>query len=593
MNETASSLALGIDRSILGQPWQWRRASADMGSEGLAPDDLVTQLLLARGVARDDVERQRLPTLRSFMPDPSLFRDMEAAAARLADAVEAREAVTIFGDYDVDGATSAALLVRLLRALDVPVGAYIPDRLMEGYGPSGAALVRIGEAGSRLVVTVDCGAQAFDAIAEAKAAGVEVIVVDHHQCATSLPDAFAVVNPNRLDEAEEAAAHGNLAAVGVAFLLGAALLRTLRARGYFGQRPEPALIELLDLVALGTVADVARLTGFNRALVTQGLKVMARRGNIGLAALMDAARLSKPPSASDMGFALGPRINAGGRVGKSDLGVRLLTTTDPNEAAEIAQELNRLNEERRAIEAAVLDEAIAASAACANAPVAIVAGAGWHPGVIGIVAGRLKEKLYRPAIVIALGEDGIGKGSGRSISGVDLGAAILAAKETGLLVAGGGHAMAAGPTVAPGKLDALGAFLNERLAADVERASGGKSLLIDAVLAPRGISPLWCDAIESAGPYGAGWPAPRVATGPVRIVESGIVGTDHVRLIVSGDDGARFKAIAFRSAETELGQALLHARGGRKLWLAGRAKRDDWGSRPAAELHLEDAAWAD
>ncbi|ALC13788.1 single-stranded-DNA-specific exonuclease RecJ [Sphingopyxis sp. 113P3] len=593
MNETASSLALGIDRSILGQPWQWRRASADMGSEGLAPDDLVTQLLLARGVARDDVERQRLPTLRSFMPDPSLFRDMEAAAARLADAVETREAVTIFGDYDVDGATSAALLVRLLRALDVPVGAYIPDRLMEGYGPSGAALVRIGEAGSRLVVTVDCGAQAFDAIAEAKAAGVEVIVVDHHQCATSLPDAFAVVNPNRLDEAEEAAAHGNLAAVGVAFLLGAALLRTLRARGFFGQRPEPALIELLDLVALGTVADVARLTGFNRALVTQGLKVMARRGNIGLAALMDAARLTKPPSASDMGFALGPRINAGGRVGKSDLGVRLLTTTDPNEAAEIAQELNRLNEERRAIEAAVLDEAIAASTACANAPVAIVAGAGWHPGVIGIVAGRLKEKLYRPAIVIALGEDGIGKGSGRSISGVDLGAAILAAKETGLLVAGGGHAMAAGLTVAPGKLDALGAFLNERLAADVERASGGKSLLIDAVLAPRGISPLWCDAIESAGPYGAGWPAPRVATGPVRIVESGIVGTDHVRLIVSGDDGARFKAIAFRSAQTELGQALLHARGGRKLWLAGRAKRDDWGSRPAAELHLEDAAWAD
>ncbi|SKB89845.1 single-stranded-DNA-specific exonuclease RecJ [Sphingopyxis flava] len=593
MSETASRLALGIDRSILGQPWQWRRASADMGGEGLAPDDLVTQLLLARGVARADVERQRLPTLRSFMPDPSLFRDMEAAAARLADAVEGREAVTIFGDYDVDGATSAALLVRLLRALDVPVGAYIPDRLMEGYGPSGAALVRIGEAGSRLVVTVDCGAQAFDAIAEAKAAGVEVIVVDHHQCATSLPDAFAVVNPNRLDEAEEAAAHGNLAAVGVAFLLGAALLRTLRARGFFGQRPEPALIELLDLVALGTVADVARLTGFNRALVAQGLKVMARRGNIGLAALMDAARLTKPPSASDMGFALGPRINAGGRVGKSDLGVRLLTTTDPNEAAEIAQELNRLNEERRAIEAAVLDEAIAASAACANAPVAIVAGAGWHPGVIGIVAGRMKEKLHRPAIVIALCEDGIGKGSGRSISGVDLGAAILAAKETGLLVAGGGHAMAAGLTVAPGKLDALGAFLNERLAADVERASGGKSLLIDAMLAPRGISPLWCDAIESAGPYGAGWPAPRVATGPVRIVESGIVGTDHVRLIVSGDDGARFKAIAFRSADTELGQALLHARGGRKLWLAGRAKRDDWGSRPAAELHLEDAAWAD
>ncbi|WP_283419746.1 single-stranded-DNA-specific exonuclease RecJ [Sphingopyxis sp. Geo48] len=584
--------ALGITHSISGQPWHWRRTSAEMGGESLAPDDLVTQLLMARGVPRDDIERQRTPTLRGFMPDPSLFRDMDAAAARLADAVEAREAVTIFGDYDVDGATSAALLVRLLRALDVPVGAYIPDRLMEGYGPSGAALVRIGEAGSKLIVTVDCGAQAFDAIAEARAAGVEVIVVDHHQCATTLPQAFAVVNPNRLDEEPDAAIHGNLAAVGVAFLLGAALLRTLRARGHFGSRAEPQLIELLDLVALGTVADVARLTGFNRALVTQGLKVMAKRANIGMAALMDAARLTRPPTASDMGFALGPRINAGGRVGKSDLGVRLLTTTDPQEAADIAQELGRLNEERRAIEAAVLDQAIEASAACANAPVAIVAGDGWHPGVIGIVAGRLKEKLHRPAIVIAVDADGVGKGSGRSISGVDLGAAILAAKETGLLVAGGGHAMAAGLTVERNKVDALGAFLNERLAADVERASGDKSLLIDAVLAPRGINPLWCDAIESAGPYGAGWPAPRVATGPVRIVESGIVGTDHLRLIVAGEDGARFKAIAFRAAETELGQTLLNARG-RKLWLAGRAKRDDWGSRPAAELHLEDAAWAD
>ncbi|PZQ21499.1 MAG: single-stranded-DNA-specific exonuclease RecJ [Sphingopyxis macrogoltabida] len=585
--------ALGITRSIAGQAWHWRRTSAEMGGESLAPDDLVTQLLLARGVARDDLDRQRSPTLRGFMPDPSIFQDMDAAAARIADAVERREAVTVFGDYDVDGATSAALLVRLLRALDVPVGAYIPDRLMEGYGPSGAALVSIGAAGSKLVVTVDCGAQAFDAIAEAKAAGVEVIVVDHHQCASTLPAAFAVVNPNRLDEVPDAAAHGNLAAVGVAFLLGAALLRTLRARGFFADRVEPALIELLDLVALGTVADVARLTGFNRALVTQGLKMMARRGNIGLAALMDAARLTKPPGASDMGFALGPRINAGGRVGKSDLGVRLLTTHDAQEAADIAAELGRLNEERRAIEAAVLDEAVAASAACANAPVAIVAGTGWHPGVIGIVAGRLKEKLHRPAIVIAVDDAGIGKGSGRSISGVDLGAAVLAAKETGLLVAGGGHAMAAGLTVDAARIDALGAFLNDRLAADVERASGERALLIDAVLAPRGISPAWCDAIESAGPYGAGWPAPRVATGPVRIVEAGIVGTDHLRLIVAGEDGARFKAIAFRSAETELGQTLLNARGGRKLWLAGRAKRDDWGSRPAAELHLEDAAWVD
>lgn len=586
------ALALGIAQSISGQAWRWRRTSVDMASDKLTPDDLIAQLLLARGVDRDDLDRHRAPSLRGFMPDPSIFQDMDRAAARLADAVEAGETLTIFGDYDVDGATSAALLVRLLRDLGLDAGAYIPDRLMEGYGPSGAALVRLGAAGSRLIVTVDCGAQAFEAIAEARAAGIEVIVVDHHQCATTLPDGFAVVNPNRLDEGPDAAQHGNLAAVGVAFLLGASLLRTLRTRGYFAQRAEPDLRQLLDIVALGTVADVARLTGFNRALVTQGLKIMARRGNVGLAALMDAARLTRSPLASDLGFALGPRINAGGRVGKSDLGVRLLTTEDPAEAAAIAAELSRLNEERRAIEAGVVEEAMAMGAATANSAVAVVAGSGWHPGVIGIVAGRLKERLGRPAIVIALDEAGIGKGSGRSVNGVDLGAAILAAKDHGLLIAGGGHAMAAGLTVAADRIDALGAFLNERLAETVARAAADRALSIDAVLAPRGISPEWCDAIEAAGPFGAGWPAPRVVTGPVRIVDAGVVGTDHVRTIVGGDDGGRFKAMAFRSAATELGQALLSARG-RRIWLAGRAKRDDWGNRPAAELHVEDAAWAD
>ena len=588
----SGDFALGITRSIGGQGWRWRRASADVASEGLNPDDLVTQLLLARGVERSDLDRHRAPSLRAFMPDPSIFQDMDRAAIRLADAVEAGETLTIFGDYDVDGATSAALLVRLLRQLGLDPDAYIPDRLMEGYGPSGAALVRLGQAGSRLIVTVDCGAQAFEAIAEASAAGIEVIVVDHHQCATKLPDGYAIVNPNRLDEAPEAAAHGNLAAVGVAFLLGAALLRTLRARGYFGARTEPDLKQLLDIAALGTVADVARLTGFNRALVTQGLKIMGRRGNIGLAALMDASRLSRAPQCSDLGFALGPRINAGGRVGKSDLGVRLLTTDDPAEAAEIAAELSRLNEERRAIEAGVLDDAIAKSAATANAAVSVVAGEGWHPGVIGIVAGRLKERMGRPAIVIALDDQGVGKGSGRSIGGVDLGAAVLAAKDAGLLVAGGGHAMAAGLTIAADRVAALTEFLNDRLASAVAQATADRALAIDAILAPRGIAPLWCDAIEAAGPFGAGWPAPRIATGPVRIVEASVVGNDHVRSIVSGDDGARFKAMAFRSAVTELGQSLLNARG-RRLWLAGRAKRDDWGNRPAAELHVEDAAWAD
>lgn len=584
----------GVSRSILGQAWRWRGMAADNTDEGFQPDDLVAQLLLARGVVREDLERHRTPTIRDFMPDPSIFRDMEKAAERLADAVEARDPVTVFGDYDVDGATSAALLIRLLRGVGCDPKAYIPDRLMEGYGPSGEALVRIAQEGATLIITVDCGAQAFEALEMARAAGVDVVVVDHHKCASALPVAHALVNPNRLDEADEAAAHGHLAAVGVCFLLGAALIRVLRARGFFASRPEPRLIDLLDIVALGTVADVAQLRGLNRAFVTQGLKVMAQRRNVGLSALIEVSRLTRAPSCTDLGFALGPRINAGGRVGKSDLGVRLLTTEDPDEARAIAAELERLNEERRAIETAVCEAAEMLCRHQGNRAVTVVAGEGWHPGVIGIVAGRLKEKIGRPAIVIALDEQGIGKGSGRSISGVDLGAAVLAAKDMGLLIAGGGHAMAAGLTVAGDRLDALIEFLDERLAGDVAHACRDRALLLDAVLAPGGVCPNLCDALEVGGPYGAGWPAPRVAAGPVRVVKADVVGNGHLRLVVAGDDGRRIKAIAFRMADSELGQAMLAAPSHRKIWVAGRIKRDEWGDRPAAaELHLEDAAWAD
>ncbi|WP_244552296.1 single-stranded-DNA-specific exonuclease RecJ [Allosphingosinicella indica] len=582
----------GVSQSILGQPWRWRALAGEGLDAGFRPDDLTDQLLLARGVARADLEQHRAPTIRGFMPDPSLFRDMDAAAERLADALAAGERITIFGDYDVDGATSAALLVRLLRQLGADPSVYIPDRLMEGYGPSGEALVRLAEEGAQLIVTVDCGAQAFEALEMAKGAGVDVVVVDHHKCAAALPVARALVNPNRLDEASEAASHGHLAAVGVCFLLGAALIRTLRARGFFAGCEEPKLIELLDLVALGTVADVAQLKGLNRAFVAQGLKVMAGRRNTGLAALAEVARLTKPPACHDLGFALGPRINAGGRVGRSDLGVRLLTTDDPVEARSLAEELDRHNEERRAIEAAVSEAADALAAAQDNRAVAIVSGEGWHPGVIGIVAGRLKEKLGRPAIVVAL-DGGTGKGSGRSITGVDLGAAVLAAKDSGLLVAGGGHAMAAGLTVDAGRIDALADFLEERLAADVARARQGRSLTIDALLAPGGVTPDLCDALEAGGPYGAGWPSPRVAAGPVRIVKADVVGNGHLRLIVAGDDGRRLKAIGFRMADGPLGQALLAAPSYRSLWIAGRVKRDDWGDRPQAELHLDDAAFAD
>ncbi len=590
----ARGYALNVSRSLKGQPWMWRGLAAEAGDAGFRPDDLVTQLLLTRGIAREDVARHRNPTIRDFLPDPSLFNDMDRAAARLAEAVINREQVTIFGDYDVDGATSAALLIRLLRDLGLEAGAYIPDRLMEGYGPSGEALVRLGEQGSRLIVTVDCGAQAFDALAQAKQAGIDVIVVDHHQCATQIPDAFALVNPNRLDENAVAAAHGHLAAVGVAFLLGAALVRTLRRYDYFKDRPEPNLMALLDIVALGTVADVAALKGLNRAFVAQGLKIMAKRRNIGLAALNAIAGIERPPRCSDLGFALGPRINAGGRVGKSDLGVRLLTTEDPAEARAIAQQLAEYNEERRAIEAEVQMSALEMAAGQGNAAVALVAGHGWHPGVIGIVAGRLKERLDRPAIVIALDEAGIGKGSGRSVPGVDLGAAILAAKEHGLLLAGGGHAMAAGLTVEQDRIPALSEFLNTRLAADVARSDEGRALLIDAVVAAQGVNPGFVEAIEQGGPYGMGWPAPRVVAGPVRLIKADVVGSGgHVRLIAAGEGGGSFKAIAFRAADEPLGQALLHGSRDRKLWLAGRAKLDEWGARPAAELHIDDAAFAD
>ncbi|OYX64968.1 MAG: single-stranded-DNA-specific exonuclease RecJ [Novosphingobium sp. 32-60-15] len=585
-----------ITRSLSGQAWRWRGGNMDMGSTDGAPgDDLVTQLLMSRGVAREDLERHRRPTLREFLPDPSIFRDMDSAACRLSDAILSNEQITIYGDYDVDGATSAALLILLLRDLGVQARHYIPDRLLEGYGPSGEALVRLAGEGSSLIVTVDCGAMAHEALAAAHEVGVDVIVVDHHKCSSELPLTVALVNPNRLDECDEAASYGHLAAVGVAFLLAIATVRELRGRGHFEKRKAPDLMRLLDLVALGTVADVAQLKGLNRALVSQGLKIMARRENVGLSALIDASRLTRAPTCSDLGFALGPRINAGGRVGEATLGVRLLTTQDPDEARSIAAQLSLLNEERRGIEQEVQEAAEAQVAAQHNRAVLVLAGHGWHPGVIGIVAGRIKEKTGKPALVIALDADeaGNGKGSGRSIAGVDLGSAIMAAREAGMLIAGGGHAMACGLTINPERLLELGDWLDERLAREISGARASQSLLLDLSLSPGGLTPELVETLETAGPFGIGWPGPRIAVGPVRLVKCDLVGADHVRMVASGADGRSFKAIAFRAAQSDMGQALLHGSRGRHLWLAGRAKIDDWASRPAAELHVEDAAFAD
>ncbi len=595
MKPTTTSI-LGIEKSLSGRTWRWRSGNMDLSEgSGSLEDDIITQLLLSRGVERDDIERNRTPSLRAFLPDPSCFRDMDQAAERVAQAVLTGEKITVYGDYDVDGATSAALLIRLFRLLGHDADYYIPDRLLEGYGPSGEALVKIAEQGSSLIVTVDCGAMAHEALDMAHEAGVDVIVVDHHKCSSQLPRAAALVNPNRLDESDEAATYGHLAAVGVAFLLAVATVRTLRVRGYFESSREPDLLALLDLVALGTVADVASLRGLNRALVAQGLKVMSRRQNTGMAALIDASRLNRAPTCSDLGFALGPRVNAGGRVGESTLGVRLLTTEDPDEARTIAEQLSRLNDERRAIEAAVQEAAEAQIDSQHNRSVLVLAGQGWHPGVIGIVAGRIKEKTGKPALVIALDADesGHGKGSGRSIPGVDLGAAIIAAREEGLLVGGGGHAMAAGLTVAPSRLDALCDWLDSRLAADVTASMTNQSISLDLAVAPGGLTVDLVSTMEQAGPFGMGWPGPRIAVGPVRLIKSDIVGKDHVRLIVSGEDGARFKAVAFRAAMSEMGQSLLHGPREKRLWLAGRPRIDDWSSRPQAELHVDDAAWLD
>ncbi|WP_347303988.1 single-stranded-DNA-specific exonuclease RecJ [Croceibacterium sp. TMG7-5b_MA50] len=585
---------LRIEHSISGKSWRWRGAEhGGDGAYGLG-SDLVTHLLLARGIEPHEVARHRSPTLRDFLPNPSHFNDMDRAAERIADAVIAGEQVAIFGDYDVDGATSAALLIRLLRLLRNSATAYIPDRLTEGYGPNEKALLALGQAGATLIITVDCGATAFEPLAAAHAAGVDVVVVDHHKCTADLPTAYAVINPNRLDEGEIGVAHGHLAAVGVAFLLGVALVRVLRERGYFRDHPEPDLLALLDLVALGTVADVAAIRGLNRAFVAQGLKIMRRRGNPGIAALIDASRLNRAPTCSDCGFALGPRINAGGRVGDAALGVRLLTTDDPEEARTIAVRLDLLNEERRAVEQAVQEEADAQASMQSDRAVLVAAGTGWHPGVIGIVAGRLKEKHGRPALVIALDAmTGQGKGSGRSIAGVDLGAAIIGARDLGMLAAGGGHAMAAGLTIDNARVSEFSEWIDHHLAAPVARAAAAGSLLLDLMVTPGGLSSDLVETTEQAGPFGVGWPGPRVAVGPVHLIRAEVVGNGHVRLIAGGQDGASIKAVGFRMADTLLGQTLLHGVHGRRLWLAGRAKIDDWGTTPRAELHLEDAAFAD
>lgn len=583
---------LGVERSVGGKRWIARladdREALAIASAHDLPEPLA-RVLAGRGIGLDEVPAFLAPSLRDTLPDPSTFKDMDAAADRLARAIKSGETVAIFGDYDVDGATSAALLSRYLTAVGAAPVIYVPDRLAEGYGPNAKALRKLAKDGAKVVVTVDCGITAFDALTAASEAGLDVVVCDHHAAEPRLPPGL-IVNPNRVDETGK---YGQLAAVGVAFLLAIAVNRALRQAGHFGaSASEPDLMALLDLVALGTVADVVPLTGLNRVLVAQGLKIMARRGNIGLRALADVARLNEAPTPFHLGYLLGPRVNAGGRVGKSDLGARLLATDDTAEAAGLAALLDRLNTERRAIEADVEAAALGPLLRSPPGPVVVATGQGWHPGVIGIVASRLKERFDRPTLVIAVDEKGIGKGSGRSVRGIDLGAAVIAARQAGLLINGGGHPMAAGLTVEAAKIVDLGAFLTERLGPLVEARDPVPTLSLDGALAPKGATLDLVQALERAGPYGSGHVEPRFALSGVKIARADIVGEKHARLIVSSDEGGRLKAIAFRALEGSLGPALMQS-GARRMHLAGTLRANYFRGEVDVQLTVEDAAFAD
>lgn len=586
---------LGVDRSLTGRAWVSRLADDRLAlaisqREGLP--EIIGRVLAGRGIAPEDVAAYLTPSLKTLLPNPSVLTDMDKAAARVADAIMAGEKIAVFGDYDVDGATSSALLQRFFRAVGSDLRIYIPDRIREGYGPNAPALMTLRDEGIKLIITVDCGTMAHRVLGVAEDAGLEIVVIDHHQAEPALPPAYALVNPNRMDDTSGL---GTLAAVGVAFLFIVAINRQLREGGWYETHEAPDLLSLLDLVALGTVCDVVPLVGLNRAFVSQGLRVMAKRGNVGLAALGDVARLDTTPAAYHLGFLLGPRVNAGGRVGRADLGARLLTTGDKSEAEAIAQELDVLNKERQAIEAEVLESAMKQldllqerTRLNTPPPVVFACGKGWHPGVIGIVAARLKERYDRPAIVIAFDSKGEGKGSGRSIQGVDLGRAVTAALEAGHLINGGGHAMAAGLTVSEDKFDDFAAFLTKRLSDEVTVASESKALRLDGALSARGATRDLYEMLERAGPYGSGNPEPRFAVPSLRVVYSSVVGKGHVRCTLASEDGSQIKGIAFRSAETALGKALLD-RGTGPVHVAGRLKPDDWQGRRGVQINIEDA----
>lgn len=577
---------LNVSASLTGRRWVGPSVERNRLAEALAQQTALPlplcQTLARRGVAPEDVAGFLEPKLKDLLPDPLTLKDMGTAATRFLKAVKAREKIAVFADYDVDGGTSAALLITWLRQVGLPSTLYIPDRIDEGYGPNEPAMEGLAR-DHDLIICVDCGTLSHEAIAAAK--GADVMVLDHHLGGETLPECIAVVNPNRQDESGDLA---HLCAASVVFLMLVEAGRQMRSEGAKG----PDLMAMLDLVALATVADVAPLVGVNRALVRQGLKVMARRERIGLRALADVSRMDTAPTSYSLGFLLGPRINAGGRIGAADLGARLLSTEDPNEAQALAERLDHLNTERREIENAVRDEALVqAEQRGLDAPLVWAAGNGWHPGVVGIVASRLKESTNRPAIVIGFDEDGVGKGSGRSVTGVDLGASIQRLAAEGLLVKGGGHKMAAGLTVMRDKLEPAMERLSELLAKQGAGDLGPSDLKLDGMLMPGAASPELIAQLEAAGPYGASAPAPRFAFPDCAIHFARRVGESHLKVTFSDGQGPRLDAICFGAFDSPLGPAL-ERHGGARFHLAGRLEINTWGGRQSVQLRLEDAAEA-
>ena len=598
---STSNALLGVMHSARGNVWRERlpaaalnMASAISQQHGLP--ELLGRVLAARGVTADGVPVFLDPTIKALMPDPSVFTAMDKATARLVDAIERREPVAIFGDYDVDGACSSALLSRFLSHHGVPARIYIPDRATEGYGPNKAAIEELVREGAKLIVTVDCGTTSFDALAVARGLKTDVVVLDHHQADEKLPDVLAVVNPNRQDDVS---GQGHLCAAGVVFVTLVSVARELRRRGVYANGvSEPHLLNELDLVALATVADVVPLTGLNRAFVTKGLQVMRARENIGLRALNDVSGLNQPPTTYHLGFILGPRINAGGRIGDAALGAKLLTTSDEVEAARIAAVLDKLNAERKAIETGMLEEAMADAdrqvSENPDAALVITGSETWHKGVVGLVASRLVERFRRPACVIAWEKDGssgalTGTGSLRSVAGVDIGGAVRAAVAAGLLSKGGGHAMAAGLTVTKTSFDAAKSYLETALQASSASAQELAGLEIDGALTCGAANNDLIGLIERAGPYGQGNPQPRFVFPAHRVKFAKVVGQAHVRCVIEGADGARLEGVAFRAAGQPLGD-LLMSTNGLPLHIAGTLKRDTWGGREKIELMIDDAA---